>query len=151
MPDPFDQFAADRGLRLTAERLGMAPRDVIAPLEDVEQHYVVTLSNPATGTSFRTIFATPLTDPAPPAVRDVLWWTASDAWMLEQTQRTIEQWAPMYGYPASEGATARLFQQHVEQADALEALLGEFHYRRLLSLYESETAPTRLNRRPVLR
>lgn len=112
---------------------------------------MVTLSNPATGTSFRTIFATPLTDPAPPAVRDVLWWTASDAWVLEQAQRMIEQWAPMYGYPASHEATTRLFQQHVEQSDALEAFLGEFHYRRLLFLYESETSPTRLSQRPVLR
>jgi hypothetical protein len=142
MPDPFDRFAEECELRLTAERLGMAPRDVLCPLDEMVQHFLVTLSTSASAARFRLIFATPVTDPAPPAVRDVLWWAASDAWMVEDGKRQIRAWAAAYGYPADDAATARLFEQQTEQADSLQELLGEFQYRRLLDLYDRESSPS---------
>jgi hypothetical protein len=115
---------------------------VLSPVHQVVQHFVVTLSREASAARFRLIFATPATDPAPPAVRDVLWWAASDAWIVEDGKREFHSWAAAYGYPADDAATARLFEQQTEQADSLQELLGEFQYRRLLDLYDRESSPS---------
>ncbi|HEV2150470.1 MAG TPA: hypothetical protein VGR37_23925 [Longimicrobiaceae bacterium] len=149
MSDPFEQFARDCKLRLLAERLGIAPRDVICPLQEMVQHFLVTLSRAASASPFRLIFATPAADPAPPAVRDVLWWAASDAWMLEEGKREIRAWAAAYGYPADDPTTVRLFEQQTEQADSLINLLGEFQYRRLLDLYDRESSPSEVASDPA--
>jgi hypothetical protein len=142
MPDPFDGFAEECGLRLTAESLSVAPRDVLAPISQAEQHFLVTLSRQdVDADGVRLIFVTPLTSSDPPQIRDVLWWTASDAWMLEEGKREIDVWAAAFGYPAGDAATVRLFKQQTEQADSLINLLGEFQYRRLLDLYGRESSP----------
>ncbi len=139
MPDPFESFAEEHGLQLTAEPLPAAPRNILTPLEAAEQHFLVELTR--TGTSaapVRLIFVTPLTEPTEPRLRDVLWWLASDAWVLEQGERKLELWAAAYGYPPGEEATARLFALHVRQAEALASLLGEVNYRHLLTLIAQE-------------
>ena len=143
MPDPFDRFAEECGLRLTAECLSVAPRDVLTPVSQAEQHFLVTLSRPGAGAGcVRLIFVTPLTDPEPPRMRDVLWWVASDAWMVEEGKREIRAWAAAFGYPPDDPATVRLFKHQTEQADSLVNLLGEFQYRRLLDLYDRESSPS---------
>jgi hypothetical protein len=142
MPDPFDRFVEECGLRLTAECLSVAPRDVLAPLSQAEQHFLVTLSRPeVSADGVRLIFVTPLTNSDPPRIRDVLWWVASDAWMLEDSKREIRAWAAAFGHPPDAPATVRLFKQQTEQADSLSNLLGEFQYRRLLDLYDRESSP----------
>lgn len=144
MPDAFERFAEECGLHLTAEPLCMAPRDVLAPLDAVEQHFLVDLSRMSSDTApVRLIFVTPVTEPTTPAIRDVLWWLAGDTWALEQGDRKLEHWAATYGYPPDDRATARLFEQCVRQANALTRILGELDYRRLLALYEAEMSPSR--------
>jgi hypothetical protein len=143
MPDPLDRFVDECGLRLTAECLSVAPRDVLTPIAQAEQHFLVTLSRPdVVADPVRLIFVTPLTSPEPPQIRDVLWWVASDAWMLEEGQREIGTWAAVFGYPLDHAATVRLFQLQTGQADTLLNLLGEFEYRRLLDLYDRESSPS---------
>ena len=143
MPDPFARFVDECGLRLTAECLSVAPRDVLTPIAQAEQHFLVTLSRPDVAADpVRLIFVTPLTSSEPPKIRDVLWWAASDAWMLEEGRREIEAWAAVFGYPPDDAATVRLFQHHTGQADALLNLLGESGYRRLLDLYDRESSPS---------
>ncbi len=152
MPDPFDGFAEECGLRLTAECLSVAPRDVLAPISQVEQHFLVTLSRQdVDADGVRLIFVTPLTSSAPPQIRDVLWWTASDAWMLEEGKREIDVWAAAFGYPAGDAATVRLFKRQTEQADSLINLLGESQYRRLLDLYGRESSPAEVAPDPAPR
>lgn len=142
MAEAFERFAAGCGLQLSAERVGFAPRDVLVPLPEVQQHYVVTLSGPgSTTTVFRLIFSTPLDVSTLPAVGDVLWWAASDAWLVERAARELRPWAAFYGYPADDAGTAVLFAQQVEQTDALARLLGEAQYQRLLDLYDRESSP----------
>jgi hypothetical protein len=144
MPDAFERFAEECGLHLTAEPLCVAPRDVLAPLGAMEQHFLVELSRPSSDTApVRLIFITPVTEPTTPATRDVLWWLAGDAWALERGDRSLEHWAATYGYPPDESATARLFDQCVRQANALAEVLGELDCRRLLTLYEAEVSPSR--------
>ncbi len=139
MPYPLERFAEEHSLHLTARSLGVAPRNVLLPLEAAEQHFLVELSRPGTGAApVRLIFVIPLMEPTEPRMRDVLWWLASDAWVLEQGERRRELWAAAYGYPPGEEATARLFGQQVQQAEALVALLGESDYRRLLALIAQE-------------
>jgi hypothetical protein len=152
MPDPFDGFAEECGLRLTAECLSVAPRDVLAPISQVEQHFLVTLSRQdVDADGVRLIFVTPLTSSDPPQIRDVLWWTASDAWMLEEGKREIDVWAAAFGYPAGDAATVRLFKRQTEQADSLINLLGESQYRRLLDLYGRESSPAEVAPDPAPR
>jgi hypothetical protein len=143
MPDPFDRFVDECGLRLTAECLSVAPRDVLTPIAHAEQHFLVTLSCPDLAADpVRLIFVTPLTSPEPPRIRDVLWWAASDAWMLEEGRRDIRTWASVFGYPPDDASTVRLFQHQTGQADTLLNLLGESGYRQLLDLYDQDSSPS---------
>jgi hypothetical protein len=144
MSDPFERFADECRLRLTAEPLCVAPRDVLAPLDAVEQHFLVELSRQESDAGpVRLIFAVPATERTTPAMRDVLWWLAGDAWALEQADRRLHLWAATYGYPSEEEATAWLFDQCSRQSAALAELLGELDCRRLLALYEAEMASSR--------
>lgn len=143
MPDPLDRFVDECGLRLTAESLSVAPRDVLTPIAQAEQHFLVTLSRPdVVADPVRLVFVTPLTSPEPPRIRDVLWWAASDAWTLEEGRREIRTWAAVFGYPPDDAATVRLFQHQTGQADTLLNLLGESGYRRLLNLYDRDSSPS---------
>lgn len=152
MPDPFDRFVEECGLRLTAECLSVAPRDVLTPLPQVEQHFLVTLSRPEVKADpVRLIFVTPLATRESPRIRDVLWWVAGDAWVVEQGQRDLGTWAASFGYPADAEPAARLFEQHCRQADVLASLLGDFNYRHLLSLYDSEISPMHAGQDHALR
>ena len=145
MPDPFERFADECRLRIRAEPLCVAPRDVLAPLDAVEQHFLVQVSRADTDADpVRLIFVAPVNGPTAPAVRDVLWWLAGDAWVLEQGEKRLEPWAATYGYPPGEEATTRLFEECIRQASALTQLLGDLDCRRLLALYEADTAPARV-------
>ena len=44
--DPFERFASECELRVTAEVLSVAPRDVLAPLADADEYFLVTLTGP---------------------------------------------------------------------------------------------------------
>lgn len=138
--DPFERLAKQCRLRLQAERLTIAPRDVLAPPAEVEQHYLVTLFREASAQQVRIIFARPLSESSPPGMRDVLWWLASDAWAIARASGALKNWSLMYDYPAQDEATRRLFEHHSAQASVLATLLGEVGYRRLLALYEADIA-----------
>ena len=140
--DPFERFAGECSLHLTAEPLCVAPRDVVAPIEVVEQHFLVSLSRPSSNEEpLRLIFLTSVAERVDPAVRDVLWWLAGDAWVLERGEGKLEPWAATYGYPSADEGVRWLFEQAVRQAAALGRLLGESNMRRLLALYEAAMAP----------
>lgn len=136
--DPFERLAEQCRLRLQAERLTTAPRDVLAPPSELEQHYLVTLCRDAANHQVRIIFAHPLSEEAPPSMRDVLWWLASDAWAIARAGGSLAAWSLIYDYPVQAEATRRLFDHHAAQASALSKLLGEVGYRRLLALYEAD-------------
>jgi len=141
MTGSFEAFARHCDLACRAERIGAAPRDLLAPLHAAEQHYLVFLSKrdtPETGPVVRMVFAKPLTDPDGPALRDVLWWLAGDAFAVDQADGQLAPWAASYGHPPHSPESARLFEVQREQTHQLRILLGEVAYRRLLELYESE-------------
>lgn len=139
MSDTFDRFAAECGLRLTAEPLCVAPRDVLAPIESVEQHFLVSLSCAGSNAPpVRLVLLKPVTDDSNPSMREVLWWVAGDAWVLERADQEMSAWASTYGYPTGAEATAWLFGQVRRQSAGLAELLGNTHMRSLLALYEAE-------------
>jgi hypothetical protein len=138
-PDPFELFAAQRELQISAAELCAAPRDVLAPPADLERYVLVTLAEPRQGTAtVRTVFVSEAANAKHPTFRDVLWWLASDSWAIERAGRDYLRWAELYKYPDSDTAASRLFELHSTRATALAALLGESHYAELLSLYERE-------------
>jgi hypothetical protein len=137
-PDVFESFAAQCQLQLRAEPLVSAPRDVLADIEETEQHYLVTLTSRVSEASVRSVFIKPTIDPSLPDFRDVLWWLASDAWAVRQSGRELERWARVYRYSPDAEPTARVFERHLAQSEALERLLGQIAYDRLLSLYDAE-------------
>ena len=137
-PDVFERFAAQCRLQLRADPLVAAPRDVLADIEEAEQYYLVTLTSGMADGAVRSVFIKPTVDPSPPDVRDVLWWLASDGWAVRQSGRDLARWASAYRYPPDAEPTARIFARHVAQSDALEQLLGQVAYDRLLSLYDAE-------------
>lgn len=122
-----------------AEPLTIAPRDVLAPIEGVEQHFLVSLSRAESrGEPVRLVFVTSLSEQGGPSIRDVLWWVAGDAWAVERAEQKPDLWAATYGYPIDGEATNWLFEQALRQRHAMAALLGEDDMQRLLALYESE-------------
>ena len=140
--DLFERFAVQCDVRMTAESVYAAPRDVVNPPAESDQYFLVTLDGPAgEATRLRLIFITPLADPSAPTMRDVLWWLAGDAWALERAHRSLDAWAAAHGYPLSDEATVRLFEFHVRQAAALHELLGSANYQHLLALYDAEVSP----------
>lgn len=140
--DPYVRFADERDLRVTAEALPVAPRDLLQQPADSELHFLATISKsvPA-GPSARLIFMLPPGEGLSPSVRDILWWLASDAWSIEQTNRDFGEWAGLHDYRPNDEATRRLFERHVRIADELRAVLGDVDYRKLLALHESEIGP----------
>jgi hypothetical protein len=142
--DNFDRFADECSLRLTAEPLCVAPRDMLAPLDEIEQHFLVSLTRSGTAESpVRLVFLAPLRTLGGPSLRDVLWWVAGDAWALDRTDYELTEWAATYGYPETEDATVWLFEQARRQATALTKLLGDSNMRRLLDLYEADVGHSR--------
>ncbi|MQA91095.1 MAG: hypothetical protein GEU90_12800 [Gemmatimonas sp.] len=140
--ESLEQFADECGLRLFAEPLCASPRDVLAPLGSVEQHFVVSLTRAGSPEPpVRLVFMVPATSVAEPQRRDVLWWVAGDAWILERSDRDVATWAATFGYPPEEPGTRRLFNQAVRQSAALAALLGESDMRRLMELYGAKVDP----------
>lgn len=138
-PDPFVRFATQRGLQMSAVDLPAAPRDVLAPPSDLEWYTLVTLSRTREkDVSIHALFVTQASDPRPPSMRDVLWWLSADSWAIEQSARDLDHWSATYRYLDDDPATLRLFRLHVEQAKALETILGEAAYRDLLAIYEAE-------------
>lgn len=142
--DDFERFADECSLRLTVEPLCVAPRDVLAPLDELEQHFLVSLTRPGAAESpVRLVFLTPARTRGGPSIRDVLWWAAGDAWALDRADQKLTTWAATYGYPEADDATMWLFEQTRRQATALGKLLGHSNMRRLLELYEAEVGPSR--------
>lgn len=140
--DPFERLAAECGLTLAAEALYSAPRDVASPPLEMDQHYLVTLTPASSDAVIRIVFTTPLSDPATPTVRDILWWLAADAWAVERAGGAFAEWTALHGYPAQDPASARLFSQHVNQASSLAGLIGNDCYSRLLAAYAAEVFVT---------
>ena len=138
--DIFARCAAECQLALRAHPLVGGPRDVLADLEETDHFYLVTLGSRVSDATLQTIFVKPAVNASPPDLRDVLWWLASDAWVVRQSGREREQWAREHRYPPGAEATARLFEQHLLQNDALVRLLGEAEYQRLLALYDAESS-----------
>ena len=137
-PDVFERFAAQCQLELRAKPLVAAPRDVLADIEEAEQHYLVTVTSRMSEASVTSVFIKPATDASLPDVREVLWWLAADSWAVRQSGRELERWARVHRYPPDAESTARVFELHVAQSEALERLLGQIGYDRLLSLYDAE-------------
>src|SRR5690606_5687727 len=97
---------------MTAEPLCVAPRDMLAPLDDLERHYLVSLTRSgAAGPPVRLVFLAPLRTLGGPSIRDVLWWVAGDAWALARADHDLTEWAATYGYPETDEATVWLFEQ----------------------------------------
>ncbi len=133
--DPFARFVSEHGLRLATVDILASPRDTAAPADDLEWHTLVTLSaaEPDRG-PVHAVFVSEAADCRVLSPRDVLWWLASDSWLVEQAQRQPAQWIALNRY--SDGETAhRLFRLHLALAVALEGLLGRAAYRTLLDLY----------------
>jgi hypothetical protein len=143
LPDVFESFATQCGLRVKSEPLISAPRDVLTPIDDMDQHHLVTLMREQSDQVIRLLFITPATGNSYPRLRDVLWWLAADAYAIERSKSKAPSWAATYGYPANAEATLALFRQHLAQATALVHLLGRPSYDDLLSLYEREMSPSR--------
>ena len=135
--DPFEQLAADCGLRLSVERVSLAPRDLAAPREEVEQCYLITVAGAEGGTVARLAFVRALQDPSPPSLRDALWWLASDAWAVERSGGDITKWAGMQRLTPTDTAVGREFEHYSAQSRALALALGADAYQRLLAAYES--------------
>lgn len=76
-------------------------------------------------------------------MREVLWWVAGDAWVLERANHDPVDWAATYGYATTDEAVSWLFEQARRQATALAKLLGPADMKRLLALYEAEVGPSR--------
>jgi hypothetical protein len=141
---PFEAFAAEYGLLLTAEILYSAPRDVISPPSEMDQHSLVTLSRTGhEARRIRLVFVTSLSDAMPIRSHDVLWWLAGDAWAIERARRSLPQWCSAHGYPQEDRASVVLFERHATQASSLRALLGQRGYSRLLDLYATEVRGAR--------
>ena len=147
--DPFEAFAERSGLRMRAESVYSAPRDVLHPPADSDQAFLVTLnreSRPDDSLSF--VYFLPMTEEKLPGVRDVLWWLAADGWAIDKAENDLAAWATGYGYAIDDPATARLFSIHRRQQAALRKLLGDGQHAELLGLYCSEVSsqPARRSR-----
>lgn len=136
--DPFEQLAAERGLRASVERVSLAPRDLAAPPDEAERCYLVTLAGPEGGTVARLAFVTSLLDPRSPALRDALWWLAGDAWAVERSGGDPVRWAAACGLTGAEDVAASEFEHYTAQTRALATALGDDAYRQLLAAYQAE-------------
>ena len=135
--EPFEQLASEYGLRISVERVSLAPRDLAAPPDEVERCYLITAVGPEGGTVARLAFVRALQDPSPPSVRDALWWLASDAWAVERSGGDISRWAAILRLTLTETTLEREFDHYSAQSRALALALGADAYQRLLAAYES--------------
>jgi hypothetical protein len=135
--DPFEQLAAECGLRVSVERVSLAPRDLAAPPDESERCYLITVAGPEGGTAARLAFVRPLQDPTPPSVRDALWWLASDAWAVERSAGDMSRWATIQRLTLADTTSEREFDHYSAQSRALALALGAEAYQRLLAAYES--------------
>ena len=135
--DPFEQLAAECGLRISVERVSLAPRDLAAPPDESERCYLITVAGPEGGTAARLAFMRSLQDPNPPGVRDALWWLASDAWAVERSGGDISRWAAIQRLTLTDTAIESEFDHYSAQSRALALALGADMYQRLLAAYES--------------
>lgn len=140
--DPFEQLAAECGLRISVERVSLAPRDLAAPPDESERCYLITVAGPDGGTAARLAFVRPLQDPNPPNVRDALWWFASDAWAVERSGGDVSRWAAMQRLTPTDTTVVREFDHYSAQSRALALALGADAYQRLLAAYESSVGRT---------
>jgi hypothetical protein len=140
--DPFERFAAECELKVTAEAVSAVPRDVVAPPAEADEYFLVTLTGqrPEAGSIRLIVVIPPTTKKRTPTARDALWWLAADAWAIERAGGEMKRWAATYEYPPENGATARLFERQLRQTSALRRLLCKEHYQRLLELYEREVS-----------
>ena len=136
--DPFEQLATDSGLRVSVDRLSLAPRDLVAPPDEAERCYLVTLAGPEGGTAARLVYVTSLLESRVPGLRDVLWWLASDAWAVERSGGDVAKWAATRRLTNATSLAAVEFDHYRAQAGLLAETLGEKTYRRLLAAYEAE-------------
>ena len=136
--DPFEQLAAECGLRLSVERLSLAPRDLVAPPEEAERSYLVTLTEAEGGAAARLVFVTSLREAKPPGLRDALWWLAGDAWAIERSAGDVAKWAATHRLTNAASIVTVEFDHYRTQARLLAAALGEETYRRLLDAYETD-------------
>ena len=147
--DPFEAFAERSGLRMRADSVYSAPRDVLHPPADSEQAFLVTLTRKSRpDESLFLVYFLPMTEEQLPGVRDVLWWLAADGWAIEKAENELAPWATGYGYAIDDPATARLFSIHKRQQAELRKLLGDDQHAELLGLYCSEVSspPARRSR-----
>lgn len=135
--DPFEQLAAEYGLRISVERVSLAPRDLAAPPDEGERCYLISVVGPEGGTTARLAFVRALQDPSPPSVRDALWWLASDAWAVERSGGDISRWAATQRLTLTDTTVVREFDHYSAQSRALALALGADAYQRLLAAYES--------------
>jgi len=146
MSERIEAFAQRSDIRLSAEPVVLAPRDLTASMEQSEFHYLVVLTRPGSDAAVRIVYAKPLTDANEPTAGEILWWLAGDAFAVEQSEGDLEPWAHSYGLPPRAEGTARLFDQQRKQSETLRKLLGDVGYRTLISTYASEMLGTGLNR-----
>jgi len=135
--DPFEQLAAECGLRISVERISLAPRDLAAPPDESERCYLITVVGPEGGTAARLAFVRALQDLTPPSVRDVLWWLASDAWAVERSGGDVARWATMQRLTPTDATVVEEFDHYRAQSQSLALVLGSDVYQRLLAAYES--------------
>ena len=135
--DPFEQLAAECGLRISVERLSLAPRDLAAPPEEAERSYLVTLTGAEGGTAARLVFVTSLGETKVPGLRDALWWLAGDAWAIERSVGDVAKWAATHRLTNAASIATGEFDHYRTQARLLAAALGEETYRRLVDTYET--------------
>jgi hypothetical protein len=148
--DPFEQLAAECGLRVSVERLSLAPRDLAAPPEEAEGSYLVTLTGAEGGVAARLVFVTSLYEASAPGLRDALWWLAGDAWAIESSAGDVGTWAATYNLTSSATVATAEFDYYNMQARMLAAGLGDETYRRLLDLYRAEVMRVGLDLEPIV-
>lgn len=151
MEDPFTRFAIECGLSVSAEAVYYAPYDIAESPWEAEQIYLVTVTtdSPTPARALQLVFsvATDLDDDGgdtedaeigAPQVRDVLWWLAADAWLIEHASRDLHVWAAQQGLDTGSGAVRRRFDILLRQAVRLADMLGETDYARLVELHRRE-------------
>jgi hypothetical protein len=149
--DPFVRFAADHGIQMSMADLVSAPRDVLAPPDELEWHTLVSVSAVRENTApVRVVFITDASEHRSPSPRDVLWWLSSDCWTIERSGREFRRWAATHQYAEDDPVALQSFRLHVAQADAVSTLLGKEAYNALLALYESEVSATVEHARPAV-
>ena len=147
--DPFELLATECGLRLSAERLSLAPRDLVAPPEEAECSYLLTLSGPEGGAAARLVFVTSLGETKAPSLRDALWWLATDAWAIERSAGDVAAWAATHRLTNAATIAIGEFNHYKTQARLLATALGEEKYRRLLDAYDREVRRSGSDPEPI--